>query len=66
MTIFYPARDGYPCMSEDDAGAQLASATLSMPELESCNSGSPDRLLSLTHVFAYPPLAPISGFEIRR
>jgi hypothetical protein len=65
MTMYYPARDGYPSMFEDEAGAGLTSAAVPMPELESANSKSPDRLWPLAQVYGYLPLAPISGFEIR-
>ena len=64
MTMYYPTRDGYPSMFEDDAGA-LTAATPPMAENESRNSNSPDSLLSVAHFFAYSPSALISELEIR-
>jgi hypothetical protein len=51
MTMYYPTRDGYPSMFEDDAGA-LAAATPPMPENESRNSNSPGPLVSVADFFA--------------
>jgi hypothetical protein len=69
MAIHYPSRDGYPSMFEDDAGSELASATMPISELifaaegrESRNLNSAD--LSLPHVFAYPPQASSPRFQI--
>jgi hypothetical protein len=62
MTMYYPTRDGYPCMFEDDAGA-LAAATPPMPEKPQFKFTWPPPVRRA--FFAYSASALISVLESR-